>query len=315
VAEPKEAAPTVKTIEQALALKTSYSFDSQSLEFAMRDLGEDVRTNLLKGAPVDFQIKIIGDDLKLDGITRNQSVRDFKQEGKTVAEVLTALVRKANPVTTVKDPSELDQKLLWVVGPDPDDPKKSIILITTRQMAEKKKYTLPDVFKAKLNYLTGTDAQGKVWKEVQRHMLPVCVRDVPPCNVRELSTQEHAADAEGQFLLVPTKDKSTGHYEYSGFGYYRESLKLKNQASVPVVWAVELRSVHQHSLGDTWHGNIEIPLAATQYGQGNTLSFIIKLRLGPHGTFEPEAPIFYGDTQIATVYNISSDPHFLSSMP
>ncbi len=151
VAEPKETVPVVKTIEQALALKTSYSFDSQSLEFAMRDLAEDVRTNLLKGATVDFHIKIIGDDLKLDGITRNQSIRDFKQEGKTVAEVLTALVRKANPVTTVKDPSEVDQKLLWVVGPDPDDAKKSIILITTRQMAEKKKYTLPDVFKVKLN--------------------------------------------------------------------------------------------------------------------------------------------------------------------
>ena len=148
---PKEATPEVKTIEQSLTLKTSYSFDSQSLEFAMRDLGEDVRTNLLKGAPVDFQIKIIGDDLKLDGITRNQSIRDFKQEEKTVAEILTALVRKANPVTTVKDPSEADQKLLWVVGPDPDDAKKSIILITTRQMAEKKKYTLPDVFKLKLN--------------------------------------------------------------------------------------------------------------------------------------------------------------------
>ena len=149
--EPKETVPVVKTIEQALALKTSYSFDSQSLEFAMRDLAEDVRTNLLKGATVDFHIKIIGDDLKLDGITRNQSIRDFKQESKTVAEVLTALVRKANPVTTVKDPSEVDQKLLWVVGPDPDDAKKSIILITTRQMAEKKKYTLPDVFKVKLN--------------------------------------------------------------------------------------------------------------------------------------------------------------------
>lgn len=151
VEKPKETVPEVKTIEQALTLKTSYSFDSQSLEFAMRDLAEDVRTNLLKGAPVDFQIKIIGDDLKLDGITRNQSIRDFKQEEKTVAEVLTALVRKANPVTTVKDPSEVDQKLLWVVGPDPDDAKKSIILITTRQMAEKKKYTLPDVFKVKLN--------------------------------------------------------------------------------------------------------------------------------------------------------------------
>lgn len=146
---PTTAAPAVKTIEEALALKTSFSFDSQSLEFAMRDLAEDVKTNLLKGSTVDFTIKIIGDDLKLDGITRNQSIRDFKQEGKTVAEVLTALVRKANPVTTVKDPSEPDQKLLWVVGPDPDDAKKQIILITTRQMADKKMYTLPDVFKLK----------------------------------------------------------------------------------------------------------------------------------------------------------------------
>ena len=147
--EPKESVPAVKTIEEALALKTSFSFDQQSLEFAMRDLAEDVKTNLLKGSAVDFTIKIIGDDLKLDGITRNQSIRDFKQEGKTVAEVLTALVRKANPVTTVKDPSEVDQKLLWVVGPDPDDPKKQIVLITTRQMSEKKKYTLPEVFKLK----------------------------------------------------------------------------------------------------------------------------------------------------------------------
>ena len=117
----------------------------------MRELGEDGLTDLLKGSAVDFQIKNIGDDLKLDGITRNQSIRDFKQEGKSVAEILTALVRKANPVTTVKDPSEVDQKLLWVIAPDPDDVKKNIILITTRQMADNKKYTLPDVVKIKLN--------------------------------------------------------------------------------------------------------------------------------------------------------------------
>ncbi|MCE9527152.1 MAG: protein kinase, partial [Planctomycetales bacterium] len=54
VAGPKVAKPEVKTIEQALALKTSFSFDSQSLEFAFRDLAEDVRTNLLKGSAVDF---------------------------------------------------------------------------------------------------------------------------------------------------------------------------------------------------------------------------------------------------------------------
>ncbi len=103
----------------------------------------------LKGAPFEFAIKIIGDDLKLDGITRNQSIRDFKQENQTVADILTALVRKANPVTTVKDPSETDQKLVWLIGPDPDNPAKQVVLVTTRNAAKTKKYTLPPVFVAK----------------------------------------------------------------------------------------------------------------------------------------------------------------------
>lgn len=146
---PKEAPPAVKTIEEVLALKTSMSFDSQQLDFVMRDLAEDVKTNVLKGSPVDFAIKVIGKDLETDGITRNQSVKDFKQEDKTVAEVLTAVVRKANPDASAKAPSDAAQKLVWVVGPDPDDAKRNIVLITTRQAVEKKSYTLPDVFKLK----------------------------------------------------------------------------------------------------------------------------------------------------------------------
>jgi hypothetical protein len=66
-----------------------------------------------------------------------------------VGEILTALVMKANPITTVKDPSEKDQKLLWVVGPDPEDPTKTIVLITTRQKAEERKYNLPAPFSGK----------------------------------------------------------------------------------------------------------------------------------------------------------------------
>src|SRR4029077_7734062 len=102
-----------------------------------------------KNVPFEFAIKIIGDDLKLDGITRNQSIRDFKQENQTVADILTALVRKANPVTTVKDSSEKDQKLVWLIGPDPDSPAKQVVLITTRNAAATKKYTLPPPFAAK----------------------------------------------------------------------------------------------------------------------------------------------------------------------
>lgn len=145
VAAAAPAAASPKTMEDALQLKTTYSFDQQSLEFAMRDLAEDVKGKL-PGAPFEFAIKILGDDLKLDGITRNQSIRGFQQENQTVADILTALVRKANPVTTVKDPSEVDQKLVWVIGPDPEAAGKQVILITTRAAATTKKYNLPAAF-------------------------------------------------------------------------------------------------------------------------------------------------------------------------
>ena len=142
------AASGPKSIEEALQTKTSYSFASQSLEFAISGLADDVKSNL-KGAPLEFAIKILGTDLEKDGITRNQTVRDFKQENQTVADILTALVRKANPLTTVKDPSEADQKLIWVIAPDPDSPGKQIVLITTRAAAAAKKYKLPPPFVAK----------------------------------------------------------------------------------------------------------------------------------------------------------------------
>jgi hypothetical protein len=148
------AAPTAgptgpQTIEEALQLKTTFSFDAQSLEFAMRDLAEDVKGNL-KGSPVQFAIKILGSDLEKEGITRNQTIRDFKQENQTVADILTALVRKANPITTVQDPSELDQKLIWVIGPDPDQPATKIVLITTRAAAAERNYVLPPPFVPKV---------------------------------------------------------------------------------------------------------------------------------------------------------------------
>jgi eukaryotic-like serine/threonine-protein kinase len=142
------AASGPKTIEDALALKTSYSFDSQSLEFAISGLADEVKSNLT-GSPLEFAIKIIGADLEKDGITRNQTIRDFKQENQTVADILTALVRKANPITTVKDPSEAEQKLVWVVAPNPDNVSQPAILITTRAAAAAKKLTLPSQFVTK----------------------------------------------------------------------------------------------------------------------------------------------------------------------
>lgn len=139
---PKTLDEAVKTVK----LK-DFSFAQDSVEFSVQNLESSVK-ELLQGAPFDFSIRIIGKDLELDGITRNGQVRDFKQMDKTVAEVLTAMMMKVNPITTVKEPSEADQKLIWVIGPDPDD-NKTRILITTRNGAAKRNLTLPDVFQLK----------------------------------------------------------------------------------------------------------------------------------------------------------------------
>lgn len=136
-----------QTIEDVLATKMSISFDQDSLEFSLQNVETEVKT-MFKSLPFAFKIKIQGDDLKLDGITRNQQIRDFRQQDETVADVLTAMAKKANPVTTVKDPREGDQKLLWVIAPDPENPSNRIILVTTRQVAEQK-YTLPEVFRSR----------------------------------------------------------------------------------------------------------------------------------------------------------------------
>lgn len=148
-AAPAASPAGLQTLEEVLQLRTTFSFDAQSLEFAMRDLVEDVKGNL-KGSPVQFAIKILGSDLEKEGITRNQTIRDFKQENQTVADILTALVRKANPITTVQDPSELDQKLIWVIGPDPDQPATKVVLVTTRAAAAERNYALPAPFVPKV---------------------------------------------------------------------------------------------------------------------------------------------------------------------
>ena len=148
-AGPAGLSPAKMTIDDVLAsYKTTMAFEAQSLELALLDIAKDVNESL-KGLPFEFKIKIMGEDLRLDGITRNQTVRDFNQREKTIGEILTAMVMKANPVTTVKVPSEKDQKLLWVIEKDPDDPSKTVVLITTRQISDQKKYKLPPAFELK----------------------------------------------------------------------------------------------------------------------------------------------------------------------
>jgi hypothetical protein len=53
---------------------------------------------------------------------------------------------RCNPITTVKKPSEEDQKLVWVIGDDPSQAGRRIVLITSREGAATRKLELPAVF-------------------------------------------------------------------------------------------------------------------------------------------------------------------------
>ncbi|MAV38797.1 MAG: hypothetical protein CMJ59_25445, partial [Planctomycetaceae bacterium] len=134
-----------QTVEALLATKLDLSFDQQSLEFAIRDLGQEVKDRH-PVLPFAFRIQIVGTDLENDGITRNQQVRDINLTDKSLAEALTQIVVVAQ--ATGKPASHPDQKLVWVVGPDPDQPQSQIVLVTTRIAAMKKNYELPAVFRS-----------------------------------------------------------------------------------------------------------------------------------------------------------------------
>lgn len=133
---PMPAAKTPETIEEKLASKMSISFPQNSLEFALRDIGEEA------GIAIDIK----GGDLQLDGITRNKEIKEFTHDNKPVGDILAQLLVRANPEPSPGANSEV-QKLIYVIHPmdGPDEEKK--LVVTTRAAAQKNNYTLPDVFK------------------------------------------------------------------------------------------------------------------------------------------------------------------------
>ena len=145
VGESPTATTVPQTIEELLKSSMSVDIPQQDLNLAIADIVTDVRSSIT-GLPFEFDIKIDGNDLMDEGITRNQAIRDFVMENQPLEEILTGIVMKANPVTTVQSPTEKDQKLVWLITDDPLKAGNKIILLTTRKAAETKEYTLPAVF-------------------------------------------------------------------------------------------------------------------------------------------------------------------------
>ncbi|GIW93119.1 MAG: hypothetical protein KatS3mg110_1160 [Pirellulaceae bacterium] len=143
--QPAPQAAVPQTIEELLDQKITVRFDQTSLEFAMRDVAAAANDAFPK-LPFTFEIVLLGMDMQKDGITKNQSIRDFNMSDAKISEILTALVMRGNPDPTVKAPHEPNQKLVWCVGEDPNRAGQRVVLITTRQGAEERKLTLPKVF-------------------------------------------------------------------------------------------------------------------------------------------------------------------------
>lgn len=119
VATPQGGGPL--TVADKLGKKTSLTFDRNTLEISMKLLGEDM----------GVEIAILGSDLQLEGITKNQSF-GLMEENKPAREILKTIMAKANP----------DGKLIYVIKPK-EPGGEDIIFITTRQAAATRKDKLP----------------------------------------------------------------------------------------------------------------------------------------------------------------------------
>lgn len=139
------APPARKSIEQLLDSTMKISFDQESLEMGLAAIASEFNESILAGQP-PLKFRIQGGAFQKEGITQNQQIRAFKHEGSPLRVVLTDLVRRANPVTTVKSPVEKDQKVVWVVVEDPESPGSKKIELTTRTWAEANSVGLPKEF-------------------------------------------------------------------------------------------------------------------------------------------------------------------------
>ena len=136
--------PPSKSIDEVLESKITIGFEQESLESALQLIASEVSESVLGGTPISMAIN--GTAFQKEGITRNQQVRAFKQSGVTLRAVLTDLVRRSNPVTTVQSPTERNQKVVWLVLEDSERPGEKKIELTTRTWSEANKVSLPKEF-------------------------------------------------------------------------------------------------------------------------------------------------------------------------
>lgn len=137
---PTSTAPAVANLEQLLERPVSFGFGQLSLENALQELQAHV---VQRSGPFSFpfEIVVVGEDLRTEGITRNQQIREFRAERRSLQEVLTELMMRANPVTSVTAPDQPDQKLVWYL-----EKPRGQVRISVRSVCEERGIVLPADF-------------------------------------------------------------------------------------------------------------------------------------------------------------------------
>jgi len=125
-----------QTIHQRLQTTTSLVFPKETLQRALEMLSE----------AIDVPLEIAGRDLQLEGITKNQSFA-LELRDRPAAEILQSVLLRANPDRTASGPTDVKQKLVYVVRESQGE-RPGAIVVTTRTAANRRGEQLPDVFKA-----------------------------------------------------------------------------------------------------------------------------------------------------------------------
>lgn len=141
-AGPSSSTPDTKTpkdLAELLRSPLSLSIPEQDLINALVELESEIKSSHPE-LPFEFSIDLDGNSLRLDGITQNQKITNFQQKDRPLAEILTALVLKANPDPAVTDARDPKCKLIWLI--DPANPEGRV-RVTTRTAAQENGWTLP----------------------------------------------------------------------------------------------------------------------------------------------------------------------------
>ncbi len=136
-----------QTLPDLLAASRSLELtNSPDLRVLLEDLQSEIRDDFPE-LPFEFRIRLMGDDLRLDGITQNQRPGDILITQKPLADILTTIMFQANPDKDATGPADPRCKLVWVMTADPDQPDRQIIQVTTRAAAAARNLELPAAFR------------------------------------------------------------------------------------------------------------------------------------------------------------------------